>query len=286
MKEIGNAKKACKLKKEVRQMIYKEDKLRDKLELVDAFQQLGVAYHFKEEIYDMLTNIHKCEVQNLLATTNDDLYLVSLLFRVLRTNEFSVPEGIFKSYFNDNGEYKAKLSSDIKGMLSFHEASYLAKEGEDMLEMARHSTSKHLTNYLKSSKHHDSGLKERVCYALEQPLHQRIKRVHTRWLVEQYLCSLSWASEPEHSSYRIIQTQTNCLITTVDDMYDVYGSLNELEAFTDAIEKWDVTAAETLPEYMKMCCLALFDTVESDAYEVLEKKGLNVTQILRRAVIT
>jgi F0F1-type ATP synthase membrane subunit a len=49
--------------------------------------------------------------------------------------------------------------------------------------------------------------------------------------------------------------------------------------------RWDITATEALPEYMQMCCLALFESVDSQANEVLEKKGLNVTPYLRRAVI-
>jgi hypothetical protein len=35
-----------------------------------------------------------------------------------------------------------------------------------------------------------------------------------------------------------------------------------------------------------MCCLVLFESVEDRAYEVLEKKGLNVIPYLRRAVIS
>jgi (-)-alpha-terpineol synthase len=56
-------------------------------------------------------------------------------------------------------------------------------------------------------------------------------------LVENQLWSVGWAFEPEHASFRIAQTQANCMITTIDDIYDVYGFLNELELFTDAIQK-------------------------------------------------
>ncbi|KAJ4791132.1 Terpene synthase [Rhynchospora pubera] len=166
-------------------MIYKEEPLKDKLELVDALQQLGIAYHFKEEINCVLTAIHNSKVQDLSATMNDDIYLVSLLFRLLRTNGFSVSEG--------------------------------------------------------------------------------------------------GAFEPEESKFRIAQTQANCLLTTVDDTYDVYGSLDELEAFTKAIDQWDISATKALPEYMQLILSAIFDSVENLANGVLERKGLNVSPILRRA---
>ena len=87
--------RVCKLKKEVSQMIYKEELLMDKLELVDTLQQLGVAYHFKDGINSVLTNIHESMDQNSLSTMFDDLYKVSLLFRLLRMHGFSVTEGTF-----------------------------------------------------------------------------------------------------------------------------------------------------------------------------------------------
>jgi Terpene synthase, N-terminal domain len=71
-------------------------------------------------------------------------------------------------------------------MLSLYEASYLAKEGEEMLEAARQFTIKHLTNFLESSKYNNSRLKEHVAYALELPLHWRMEILHTRWFIDQY----------------------------------------------------------------------------------------------------
>jgi isoprene synthase len=67
-------------------------------------------------------------------------------------------------------------------------------------------------------------------------LHEKLPFIRDR-LVENYIWVVGFAFEPEHSSYRIAMTQASCLITTIDDIYDVYGSLDELEIFTDAIEQ-------------------------------------------------
>ncbi|CAL9152008.1 unnamed protein product [Musa hybrid cultivar] len=109
-----------------------------------------------------------------------------------------------------------------------------------------------------------------------QSIHQRELREVSRWwsnlglaqrlpfsrdrLMENYFWTVGWAFEPQFARCREAQTKANCLITTVDDVYDVYGTMDELELFTDAVDRWDVNATGKLPEYMKMCFLALFNT--------------------------
>ncbi|KAJ4755865.1 Terpene synthase [Rhynchospora pubera] len=331
--------KIFKLSKEVSQILCKQEMLKGKLEFVDSLQQLGIAYRFTDEIDCVINEIYESMNQILLPDMHDDLYLVSLLFRLLKMHGFSVHEDIFKCYLDKEGYWEEKLFSDIKGTLSLYEASYFAKEGEEILEMARHLTTRHLSDFLMGPNCDDSRLRDHVAHALDLPLNWRIERLHTRWFIEQYktddkmipalwelavldfnlmqdlyknelkhvsrwwtdlrlyeklpfirdrlaenyLWTVGGAFEPEHSSHRIAQTKANCLITTIDDIYDVYGSLIELEAFTVAVDKWDITAAEALPEYMKTCISALFNTVEDQGQVVLKKKGLDVIPYFKRA---
>ncbi|XP_078156549.1 monoterpene synthase 7, chloroplastic-like isoform X2 [Carex rostrata] len=337
--KVGDIKETRKLKEEVREMIYGEKLLKDKLDLIDSLQQLGVAWHFKKDIKCVLTEIHE-SMDQILMSTRDDLHLISLLFRLLRMHGFSVSEDIFKNCMDNKDDFKAKLSSDIKATLSLYEASFLAKEGEEKLEMARDVTTKYLTDFLQSSKNTDSRLKEHVAHALELPLYGRgIERLHARWfidqyklyehmrpaflelavwdfnliqnaykkelketsrwwtdleinkklpfirdrIVENYLWSMAFVPELKHAHARKAITKAISLIASIDDIYDVYGSLDELEAFTHAVEQWDITSIEMLPEYMQLCLRALINMVHDESDHVLKERGLKITPCLKKA---
>ena len=81
------------LKKEVRKKLLTaiEDP-RDKLVFIDAIERLGVAYHFEEEIKNILQQFHdNSNKKNGLY--EDDLYYVSLRFRLLRQHSFFASSG-------------------------------------------------------------------------------------------------------------------------------------------------------------------------------------------------
>lgn len=78
-------------------------------------------------------------------------------------------------------------------------------------------------------------------------------------LVECYFWILGVCFEPQYSFARIIMTKVIAMTSVMDDVYDVYGTMEELVLFTDAIERWDISNIDHLPEYMKFFYKQLLD---------------------------
>lgn len=47
---------------------------------------------------------------------------------------------------------------------------------------------------------------------------------------------------------------------------------------------WDVKAVQVLPDYMKICFLALYNTVNEFAYDALKEHGQDILPYLTKAV--
>jgi len=56
-------------------------------------------------------------------------------------------------------------------------------------------------------------------------------------LMECFFWTVGMDFEPQFSDLRKGLTKVTSLITTIDDVYDVYGTLDELELFTAAVER-------------------------------------------------
>ncbi|KAM6586417.1 hypothetical protein CsatA_009022 [Cannabis sativa] len=96
-------------------------------------------------------------------------------------------------------------------------------------------------------------------------------------IMECFLWTVGVTCEPEQSYYRRMSGRLYVLITTIDDIYDVYGTLEELELFTNAVERWDVKAMDDLPEYMRMPFFLLHNTINEMAFDVLgDQNFLNI----------
>ena len=59
-------------------------------------------------------------------------------------------------------------------------------------------------------------------------------------LVEGYFWIAVSCSEPQYSYARRIQTKVGALIATVDDIFGAYGTFEELELFTEVIQRFDI----------------------------------------------
>ncbi|XP_049414336.1 sesquiterpene synthase 15a-like isoform X1 [Solanum stenotomum] len=78
-------------------------------------------------------------------------------------------------------------------------------------------------------------------------------------VVELYFWSLGVYFEPQYNVARNILTKVLCFTSITDDIYDIYGTLHELTLLTNAIERWNIDAAEKLAPYMKLVYTALLD---------------------------
>ncbi|GLU22693.1 hypothetical protein SLE2022_387500 [Rubroshorea leprosula] len=197
-------------------------------------------------------------------------------------------------------------------MLYLYEDSFLSIEGEGVLDAARIFTRTHLNEYVMLEESKDPHLSTLVEHSPEFPLQWRMPRMEARWasdiprgsktcfdvveecrswgkvefirdrLVENYLWTTGVLFQPQ-GYFRRKATQVNALATTIDDVYDVYGTLEELEHFTNAVQRWDINAIEQLPDYMKLCIFSLYNSMNQMASKIFQEQGLNILSYSKKA---
>ncbi|KAH0896721.1 hypothetical protein HID58_046289 [Brassica napus] len=101
------------------------------------------------------------------------------------------------------------------------------------------------------------------------------KITYTRHIVaEAYLWALGTYFEPEYSQARVALAIIVILYTALDDVYDAYGTKEELEIFTHALEKWLPEAPTGIPDSMKHFYRVIVDFYEKLSM-ILRRKGAN-----------
>nr|AWF79083.1 terpene synthase [Pelargonium graveolens] len=86
-------------------------------------------------------------------------------------------------------------------------------------------------------------------------------------IVECYFWMLGVYYEPHYSHARIMLTKIIGMLSIIDDTYDVYATFEETKLFTDAIQRWDCSAVEQLPDYMQIVynfILSLYQELEKE----------------------
>ncbi|GAB4826791.1 hypothetical protein Ancab_033672 [Ancistrocladus abbreviatus] len=94
-------------------------------------------------------------------------------------------------------------------------------------------------------------------------------------LVESFLWSIGVAYERHYSCLRKCLAKVVTFVLVIDDLCDVYGSLEELECFTRAIVRWDYEEIQHLPDCIKTCFWALNDTANEIARDIEKESGYN-----------
>lgn len=66
--------------------------------------------------------------------------------------------------------------------------------------------------------------------------------------VECYFWTVGVYSEPQYSQARVMLAKTIAMISIVDDTFDAYGIVKELEVYTDAIQRYKLV----FPQFMNL----------------------------------
>lgn len=91
-------------------------------------------------------------------------------------------------------------------------------------------------------------------------------------VVECFFWAMGVYHEPQYSRARVMLTKTIAMTSIIDDTYDAYGTIEELDVFTEAIERWNIEEMQRLPEYVKPFYKALLELYEQFEEE-LAKEG-------------
>ncbi|KAG2684190.1 hypothetical protein I3760_10G065400 [Carya illinoinensis] len=289
----GYKRRAEKLIEDVRIIFGKAIDSEAKLELIDSVQKLGLAAHFDVEIKAAIDTIASIDKINNQSPGGEEgpLYVTALCFKLLRQHGYDVSQDMFSGFMDEKtGTFRKSKHEDIKGMLELLEASHLALEGEDILDEAREFSTTALEEAIPNLDDHRA---KQVAHALELPSHRRVQWFDVKWhinvkerdgntkaillelsklnfnelsrwwrnlglreslsfardrLVETFMCSVGFAFEPENRCFRKWLTKVLNLVAIIDDVYD-------------------------LPECMKTCFLALYNTVNEFVNEVQREKG-------------
>ncbi|XP_062079321.1 alpha-humulene synthase-like [Humulus lupulus] len=154
---------------------------------------------------------------------------------------------------------------------------------------------KHFISIYENEASHNKVLLQlaKVDFNLLQSMHKQELSEISRWwkeldcahkfpfarnrIVELYLWILGVYYEPQYSCARNILTKIIALASIADDIYDSYGTFEELELLTEAIDRWDINFMDKLnPEYLQIYYRKLLNSFEEFEQELKKEETYKV----------
>ncbi|XP_010258444.1 PREDICTED: (-)-germacrene D synthase-like [Nelumbo nucifera] len=192
-------------------------------------------------------------------------------------------------------EALAFTTAQLESSVVTNTSSHLVKQVMHALEQPFHRgmlklEARHYISFYEQDETHNPVLLQfaKLDFNRLQPLHLKELSQISKWwkdldfalkipyarnrVVECYFWIMGVYPEPQYSLGRMILTKVIAMTSVLDDTYDIYGTLEELQLFTDAIERWDVGETDQLLEYMKVIYLALLD-VYNEIEEQVNREG-------------
>ncbi|CAL9774265.1 unnamed protein product [Musa acuminata subsp. burmannicoides] len=228
-------------------------------------------YHVTPDVF----NKFKDEGGSFMSTLGSDVKGLLSLYNAAYLGTHG--EIILDEAISFTRNYLASASADLKPPLTTQVS--LDLETPLCRRMRRLLAREYISIYQEDATRDDAILElAKLDFNLLQSLHREELKNITKWwndlapskhlsfardrLVECYFWILGIYFEPYYSRAREITTKVIALTSILDDIYDVYSTLEESQRLTEAIQRWDVKIVHQLPEYMKDYYLKLMHTFE------------------------
>ncbi|PWA63650.1 myrcene synthase protein [Artemisia annua] len=247
------------------------------LELFDDLQRLGLSYHFKDEISTVLEMIYICHYEAHEKWIRLDLNLKALGFRLLRQYGYHIPQGEKLEKKDTVNRSMSMLVSDVLELPLL----WRVQRFEAMWFLEAYKRRTDMKPFLLELAELDFNIVQGIHLEDLYSSRQKVLNLYAMWwdglrwnrklgfARDRLVGSFMWAVGANYEPpFGVLRTHVSKLISLVNVIDDVYGTLEELEQFT-VVKRWDINAVEELPDYMKICFLGFHNTINEMAYDTL-----------------
>lgn len=103
--------------------------------------------------------------------------------------------------------------------------------------------------------------------------------------IEYYLLGVSVADDAEFGSSRMALAKASTVVSLLDDIFDDYLVLEQVELITKAIvQGWDISIIQNIPDNFKKIVEFCFKTIHELANEATKKQGRDMMPFITKAV--
>ncbi|KAH9623277.1 hypothetical protein KSS87_022239 [Heliosperma pusillum] len=97
-----------------------------------------------------------------------------------------------------------------------------------------------------------------------------------------HMWSLACLPGADMAEQRVELTKAISFVYIIDDIFDMYGTLDELILFTEAVNRWEDDNAAGFPNYMRVCLKNLYELINEISENVYDIHGWNPKKFLQK----
>ncbi|KAL6136842.1 hypothetical protein ACLB2K_062137 [Fragaria x ananassa] len=245
---------------------------------VEGLLSLYEASHLGMPGEDVLEEAKKFSFKNLkqsMATLKDDNILKRVAQSLQTPLHWRMPRIEALNFIT---MYQREDSKNMQGLLELAKLDYNLVQSVHQMEIKE--LSRQVWKRFRFPNPYDQAVDILLQWWRELDLKSKASFSRDR-LMENYMWVMGTSYYPQFTQGRIGLTKFVCILTVIDDMYDVYGFLDELECFTDAVTQWNMEAKEELPKYMKPIYIAMLEFGNDFADNIFKNTGLNTLPCIK-----